>query len=240
MTSSPQRRPSPAALTATLCALAAASTWVRRDYRAWKTLGVGGLPHSPRGWLTTTCLRLKTIDPLDVTGYGDDGDGRRTTGRLAELTYRNGPRPSVGHWPIPHRPVDQSVGTAMRHALEAVFGDAVAAHANIATWQRSRLEGHCQAITLVDHETAPTDIRATRGEIAHIHPGDGSMHLVLAAPDARAVIEKSWGERHPLAGATPQLPATYLLLYPPRDTAELEAVAGILDAAVRHAAGLNR
>lgn len=37
------------------------------------------------------------------------------------------------------------------------------------------------------------------GEVCHSHPSDGSLHLVLHPADVRAVLEKGWGERHPLA-----------------------------------------
>ncbi|MEU3297015.1 hypothetical protein ABZ722_32320 [Streptomyces longwoodensis] len=207
--------------------------WAQRDYRAWKALGPGGLPSSPRGWLTTTRFRLRKTDPFDVTGYGTD---RPTTPLLHTLPRREGPRPSIGHWPVPHRPLDQGTGTTMRTALDASFAETVTANSGFLTMRRSVLEGHCDAVALTDHASAPPELRATRGEIAHVHPGDGSMHMILAAPDARAVIDGSWGERHPLGGVVPPLPSTYLLIYPPRDPTELAVVTGILEAAVRNAA----
>ncbi|GAA3289350.1 hypothetical protein GCM10020295_01040 [Streptomyces cinereospinus] len=124
----------------------------------------------------------------------------------------------------------------MHTALDAAFADLVSAHPAFLTTRRSVLEGHCDAMALRDHATAPVDLRTTQGEIAHVHPGDGSLHMILAASDARAVIEGAWGERHPLAGVVPQLPSTYLLVYPPRDEEELKIVTGILEAAVRNAA----
>ncbi|MFB9466604.1 luciferase domain-containing protein [Streptomyces cinereospinus] len=237
MASPLRRRPVPAVLTAVLAATALAGAWARRDYRAWRALGPGGLPSTPRGWLTTTRLRLRKAAPLDVTGYGEH---KPTTPLLSGLPRRHGPRPRIGPWPIPHRPVDQRISTAMHTALDAAFADLVSAHPAFLTTRRSVLEGHCDAMALRDHATAPVDLRTTQGEIAHVHPGDGSLHMILAASDARAVIEGAWGERHPLAGVVPQLPSTYLLVYPPRDEEELKIVTGILEAAVRNAAPVER
>lgn len=48
------------------------------------------------------------------------------------------------------------------------------------------------------------------------------------------VIEKGWGERHPLSGVSNiiPLPKEYLIIYAPRDEEELEVVERIMLAAV--------
>ena len=64
-------------------------------------------------------------------------------------------------------------------------------------------------------------------EFAHLHgPSDGSLHLVLSAEDTAEVLEKGWGERHPLARrmAKPGL----VMVFGPRDNTELEIVWGII------------
>lgn len=47
-------------------------------------------------------------------------------------------------------------------------------------------------------------LSSVKGEFIHVHniPGteDGSLHLTLHAEDAVLVVEKGWGELHPLAG----------------------------------------
>ena len=73
------------------------------------------------------------------------------------------------------------------------------------------------------------------GEFAHLHPEpDGSMHVVL--PDAQAydALAKGWAVAHPLAGV--RLSRGMVLIYGPRDRAEVEIVAGIVAAAHRYAA----
>jgi phospholipase/carboxylesterase len=72
------------------------------------------------------------------------------------------------------------------------------------------------------------------GEFAHMHPPpDGSLHVVL--PDAQAydALAKGWAVAHPLAGV--RLSPGMVLVYGPRDAAEVEIVAGITAASHRYA-----
>lgn len=67
-------------------------------------------------------------------------------------------------------------------------------------------------------------------EFAHLHPtGDGSLHLTLPALVHVDVRAKGWGEPHPISGT--------MLLFGPRDEAELETVWQILLASYRYAVG---
>ena len=99
----------------------------------------------------------------------------------------------------------------------------------------SHFEKHTAAVTLRPACRHGVDARLARGEIAHIHPSDGSIHMVLGPSDTRTVIERGWGERHGLAGIALGLPATYTLIYAPRDREEVDTIAAILDAAIAHA-----
>jgi phospholipase/carboxylesterase len=74
------------------------------------------------------------------------------------------------------------------------------------------------------------------GEFAHQHPeADGSLHLVL--PDGLAYdgLAKGWAVAHPLAGV--RLSPGMVLVPGPRDLAELEIVAGIVEASHGYACG---
>lgn len=65
-------------------------------------------------------------------------------------------------------------------------------------------------------------------EFAHFHPHpDYSMHLGLPQKDAEVIIEKGWGEWHPmiLRGI---LPPNIIMLYAPRNETELEVARFIL------------
>jgi hypothetical protein len=74
-------------------------------------------------------------------------------------------------------------------------------------------------------------------EFAHIHPPpDGSMHLALSPKDAHEIIEKGWGEQHPVARVG-YLPPGIMMVYAPRDDRELEVVLHIVQAAFRFASG---
>lgn len=65
------------------------------------------------------------------------------------------------------------------------------------------------------------------GEFAHLHPSyDGSLHLALPPSLAADLLTKRWGVAHPLAGlrVTPGM----VMVFGPRDEAELEVVAAIV------------
>lgn len=65
------------------------------------------------------------------------------------------------------------------------------------------------------------------GEFAHLHPAhDGSLHLALPPALAADLIAHGWGVAHPLAGlrVTPGM----VMVFGPRDDAELEVVAAIV------------
>ena len=74
-------------------------------------------------------------------------------------------------------------------------------------------------------------------EFAHLHPAyDGSLHLALPPELARAVIDAGWGEFHPLVEQG-VMPATQLMVYGPRDAAELEVVWAIVEQSYAFARG---
>ncbi len=72
------------------------------------------------------------------------------------------------------------------------------------------------------------------GEIAHIHPSDGSVHVVLSPTDAGWVLEAGRGELHPLVGKG-GLSSTYMLLYSPITSSDVAVIRSILDAGVAYA-----
>ena len=65
------------------------------------------------------------------------------------------------------------------------------------------------------------------GEFAHLHPGhDGSLHLALPPALAADLIAKGWGVAHPLAGV--RLSPGMVMVFGPRDDAELDTVLGVV------------
>jgi len=72
-------------------------------------------------------------------------------------------------------------------------------------------------------------------EFAHIHPAyDGSLHMALSEEDFKIVIDKQWGEQHPLAGRG-LIPDTIALVYAPRNIEEMDTVMKIVDASLMNA-----
>ena len=91
-----------------------------------------------------------------------------------------------------------------------------------------------RAFHLGEHVAAgpPEAFQAGR-EFAHIHPAeDGSLHLTLPRLLADEVVEKGWGEPHPVSG-TP-------MVYGPRDADELEVVWGLVRASYEFATAEQR
>jgi phospholipase/carboxylesterase len=73
-------------------------------------------------------------------------------------------------------------------------------------------------------------------EFAHLHPReDGSLHMVLDPATHRLAMEAGWAERHPLAGKF--APAGTVMIYGPRDAAELETVCLLVLQSHRFASG---
>ena len=65
-------------------------------------------------------------------------------------------------------------------------------------------------------------------EFAHFHPHpDHSLHLGLPQQDAELIIEKGWGEWHPLIQRG-FLPPNIVMMYAPRNQEELEVARLIL------------
>jgi len=73
-------------------------------------------------------------------------------------------------------------------------------------------------------------------EFGHFHPWDRSMHVIVPMDVAEAAVEAGWAEVHP-AAALLDLPPNRLMIYGPRDDAELETVYGLLLEAYRCAGG---
>ena len=60
-------------------------------------------------------------------------------------------------------------------------------------------------------------------EFAHLHPPyDGSIHLMAPPNWLDEILEKGWGEKHPLAGQI--LPNNAIMIYAPRDEDEVKIV----------------
>jgi hypothetical protein len=72
-------------------------------------------------------------------------------------------------------------------------------------------------------------------EIAHLHPQDRSLHVWLSDADAKAVVEKGWGERFAVKFA----PSGYVMVYAPRNEDEVNIVRKIVKAGAIWFAGVE-
>ncbi|MBB4930741.1 phospholipase/carboxylesterase [Lipingzhangella halophila] len=129
------------------------------------------------------------------------------------LRPRNGPAPDV-IGPAPHSQVTQTAPIMEQEEL----------------WQRMRAlpyafmaptlvsVSHARALFLPEGVGSGPERAFQRGrEFAHLHPHhDGSLHLTLPDPVTAEVEAAGWGLRHPEQDT--------VLVYGPRDAAELETV----------------
>ncbi|MDV8020155.1 luciferase family protein [Rhodococcus sp. IEGM 1330] len=203
---------------------------IAEDYAAWKALGPGGLPANMVGWAITKILTPLGRDPLTVR----DVDAASSTW---ELPTRPGPRPSVAPYPIPHRQLN-GIAPGGPVSVFDVLESCTRTHSDLLYLSTSHFEKHGQALYVVAEKRRPGVVAQAGGEIAHVHPSDGSLHVVAEHGDAQRIIDAGWGELHPLAGRPAiGLPEPYVLLYSPRDRYDVEHISRILDRVVETALG---
>lgn len=203
-----------------------------RDYRAYIALGPHGLPDTFWGWYTQ--LRMSLISrkdttipaPYDLDTVAGPHDRESFLPKTAAggLSWRPGNKaPQIPGFVAPQRQVSDIASTEMKKAMFAYLDALVAANDKALQTQTSVLEGPVPAMGLseeVKELDRPEVLRSTRGELCHIHPPDGSTHLVMSLRDQKRVIELGWGRRHRLSGGG-RLPWNYTFIYAPRNDEEL-------------------
>lgn len=148
------------------------------------------------------------------------------------LAPRRGPRPAVEHR-IPQQQLDQNAPTDLQERLFT----RLAALDGVSSVPSAISVPGARSFTLAG-PVGPDEafLVPSAGEFAHLHPAhDGSLHLALPMPQAADVLEKGWGVAHPLAGV--RLTPGMVMVFGPRDDAELDTVAGIVAASHRYATG---
>jgi len=200
-----------------------------------------------------------TVARRDPVGHGLGADALATLAgwlheRLAFLAHRGRPAAGPATWTalpeggLPARvgarpvvssgiPQEQRSDTAPLALQEEVFAR-IAALPGVATRQSAISVPGARGFLLAPPRTGPVDafIVPSAGEFAHVHPGhDGSMHVALPMTLAADVVAKGWGVAHPLAGV--RLTPGMVMLFGPRDAAELETVVGVVTTSHAWAAG---
>jgi luciferase-like monooxygenase len=76
----------------------------------------------------------------------------------------------------------------------------------------------------------PTEAFLIDREFAHLHPApDHSLHAMLPTETVTEAVAASWAEPHP-AALRGLIPPTAVMLYAPRDEAELDVIEGLVRA----------
>jgi hypothetical protein len=218
-------------LTCTLLALAPLPFIIYNDYENFLSLGPGGTPSTFVGYLKITYLRLFALsDPYTPATFSEKiypvtGYYQRAHSWLPE---RTGPRPKIAGI-APQRQLDQPGCSEMYQMLRTSLDNLAVKHPNSFRVGTSCFEKKGLALFARD-PINPT----CRGEICHVHHSDRSMHMNLHPDDAKVVLEKGWGERHPLARGgwmKAYVPREFIMVYAPRDRTELDVVCRIIEAA---------
>lgn len=171
------------------------------------------------GWIAE---RLRFIDRRGPLAAGPKGWPMFPDG---ELPVRAGTRPEVS-WTIPQEQRSQNSPVDLQEELFA----RIAALPGVSTEQSAISVPGARGFSVGPAAGGPAESYLVPhvGEFAHLHPGyDGSLHLALPPSLARDVVAKGWGVAHPLAGV--RLARGMVMVYGPRDHAELETVAGIVE-----------
>jgi hypothetical protein len=217
-------------------ALAPLALLIWNDYQNFINLGPGGTPATIQGYIRISWLRLWTLrDPLSPPL--PDANGFPKTGILAAepLPFRSGPRPVVAGI-APQRQVDQHGCDDIYRRLRRSIKGLCAANPKKLGTARSCFEKKGLALFAL-HPVNKT----CQGEVCHVHDTDHSLHLSLHPDDIKELLEKGWGQRHPLAwkgwwGSMP-VPETFVMLYSPRNEHELRIVCRIIEAAAWYVMG---
>jgi hypothetical protein len=88
-----------------------------------------------------------------------------------------------------------------------------------------------RALVLADGEPAgPPEAFLIGREFAHLHPApDHSLHAMLPTETVEEAVAAGWAEPHPVA-LRGLIPSTAVMLYAPRDEAELEVIESLVRA----------
>jgi hypothetical protein len=176
------------------------------------------------------------LSPPKVTSFG-----LTSRGCIETLPQRAGPRPVV-EGISKHRQVTQlpSLEETIHTCLRDLVADFTVRYPQQTYLGRSTFED--QGITLFARHRVYNDTKYY-GEILCAHSSDSFMHLTLNPTDAKMVIEKGWGQQHPLAsrraswfywgGNQPApVPGCLMLIYAPKGEAELQIIEQIISAGV--------
>lgn len=207
------------------------------DYHNYCSLGSHGLPGNFHGYKTQLQMSKYARKDVTVPAPYNLKDIKREYGPHATVSFlktplqdRKGPRPKIPGFVAPQRQVSDVASSELKEKMNLHLDALVKINGKILQRELSRLEGPVPAVQLQPSLPIPPFLQRTLGEIIHIHPPDGSTHVVLSLEDSKTVIEIGWGQRHRLSGGK-MLPWNYTLIYAPRNEEEFAVWKGIVEAA---------
>ena len=143
------------------------------------------------------------------------------------LPRRAGGRPRTTHT-NPHTQLDQQPGDL--RWVEELARRVFALPGVVEQPSRISVPG-ARALTLAEGErTGPPEAFLIEREFAHLHPDpDRSLHAMLPPEIVAEAVEAGWAEPHPVARMG-LIPDTAVMLYAPRDEAELGVIERLVEA----------
>ena len=224
------------ALLVAAAVLAVFSFAVHKDYNDFKALGPGGTPSTVPGYLRIKFLGLFALrnpcKPARIPWCVHRGP------YLSKLSKRHGARPTV-RGIAPHRQINQKIDASTFASLRAAVVELADDPQNRLRAGTSCLEKYGPGLFALEPFNRTSHCNA---ELCHAHPSDGSLHVVLHPADVRLVLQRGWGERHPLSSGgwlTRFIPEGFTMVYAPRNEQEVEVVQAIVKAAVWWVAGID-
>ncbi|OCK81542.1 hypothetical protein K432DRAFT_381245 [Lepidopterella palustris CBS 459.81] len=209
----------------------ALTLWIVRDFLRWRSFGTGGTPPTVRGYLRIRKFWFfrffKRDDLRDASPLSTEGP----TYLDKPIPRREGGRPKLTHWIMPQRQMPDSITPKAHERLLQLMSFFATNHSTILSHAPSKTEGGTGPAIYAD-PSLPTLNPASAKigyEMAHVHPAENSLHVYLSPRDAREVVEKEWGERFPLGAIAP---ASWVMVYAPRNEDEVDLVERIVRAAV--------
>jgi phospholipase/carboxylesterase len=176
--------------------------------------------------------RSAFLDHHRTTNTGPVAGARWPTFVDGELPARSGPVPDVS-WTIPQQQESDNAPAELQEALFARMSSLPGVESG-----PSRISVPGARAVLAPEATGAEEafLVPSAREFAHLHPSyDGSLHLVLPRDLAADAVAKGWAQVHMLAGI--RLSPGFVLVYGPRNGAEVDVVAGIVEASHRFALG---
>ncbi|RSM16076.1 hypothetical protein CDV31_004693 [Fusarium ambrosium] len=185
---------------------------IQNDYQNFLNLGPGGTPSTFAGYIRITWFRLWSLSNPFVPPAADPT--RLPTSGIA-----------------PQRQLDQHGSQVCYRAVRRSMEKLASRIPKKFGTERSCLEKH--GLALFARHPLQTNCQ---GEICHVHDSDHSMHMCLHPDDIKEVLDKGWGQRHPLAWRSRFLKSPvspdFVMIYAPRDDEELQVICNVIEAAI--------